>query len=98
MENEKKTTTEIAAPEATPEEQANQETEAVKAIRDVYEARLQEKENEISAIKKAHADQIRELLKGKVSAGDSADEAPEEEDEETAAARLIAEKYKMRRL
>ena len=56
MENEKKTTTEIAAPEATPEEQANQETEAIKAIRDVYEARLQENENEISAIKKAHAD------------------------------------------
>lgn len=98
MENEKKTTTtETAAPEATPEEQANQETEAVKAIRDVYEARLQEKENEISAIKKAHADQIRELLKGKVSAGDSADEVSEE-DEETAAARQIAEKYKMRRL
>ena len=97
MENEKKTTTEIATPEVTPEEQANQETEAVKAIRDVYEARLQEKENEISAIKKAHADQIRELLKGKVSAGDSADEVPEE-DEETAAARRIAEKYKIRRL
>ena len=97
MENEKKTNTETAAPEATPEEQANQETEAVKAIRDVYEARLQEKENEISAIKKAHADQIRELLKGKVSAGDSADEVPEE-DEETAAARRIAEKYKIRRL
>ena len=97
MENEKKTTTEIAAPEATPEEQANQETETVKAMRDVYESRLQEKENEISAMKKAHADQIRELLKGKVSTGDSADEAPEE-DEETAAARLIAEKYKMRRL
>ena len=97
MENEKKTTTEIATPEATPEEQANQETEAFKAIRDVYEARLQEKENEISAIKKAHADQIRELLKGKISAGDSADEVPEE-DEETAAARLIAEKYKIRRL
>ena len=97
MENEKKTTTETAAPEATPEEQANQETEAVKAMRDVYESRLQEKENEISAMKKAHADQIRELLKGKISAGDSADGAPEE-DEETAAARLIAEKYKMRRL
>lgn len=97
MENEKKTTTEIAAPEATPEEQANQETEAIKAMREIYETRLQEKENEISAIKKAHADQIRELLKGKVSAGDSADEAPEE-DEETAAARRIAEKYKMRRL
>ena len=97
MENEKKTTTETAAPEETPEEKANQETEAVKAIRDVYEARLQEKENEISAIKKAHADQIRELLKGKVSAGDSADEVPEE-DEETAAARRIAEKYKIRRL
>ena len=97
MENEKKTTTEIATPEATPEEQANQETEAVKAIRDVYEARLKQKEDEISAIKKAHADQIRELLKGKVSSGDSADEAPEE-DEETAAARRIAEKYKIRRL
>lgn len=97
MEDEKKTTTETAVPEATPEKQANQETEAVKAIRDVYETRLQEKENEISAIKKAHADQIRELLKGKVSAGDSADEAPEE-DEETAAARRIAEKYKIRRL
>jgi len=97
MENEKKTTTEIATPEATPEEQVNQETEAVKAIRDVYEARLQEKENEISAMKKAHADQIRELLKGKISAGDSADEVPEE-DEETAAARRIAEKYKIRRL
>ena len=97
MENEKKTTTEIAAPEATPEEQANQETEAIKAVRDLYETRLQDKENEISAIKKAHADQIRELLKGKVSAGDSADGAPEE-DEETAAARRIAEKYKMRRL
>lgn len=97
MKDEKNTTIETAAPEATPEEQANQETEAVKAIRDVYEARLQEKENEISAIKKAHADQIRELLKGKVSAGDSADEVPEE-DEETAAARRIAEKYKIRRL
>ena len=97
MENEKKTTTEIAAPEATPEEQANQETEAIKAMREIYETRLQDKENEISAIKKAHADQIRELLKGKVSAGDSADDAPEE-DEETAAARRIAEKYKMRRL
>lgn len=97
MEDEKKTTTETAAPEATLEEQANQETEAIKAIRDVYETRLQEKENEISAIKKAHADQIRELLKGKASAGDSADETPEE-DEETAAARRIAEKYKMRRL
>ena len=97
MENEKKTTTETAAPEATPEEQANQETEAIKAMRDIYETRLQEKENEISAIKKAHADQIRELLRGKVSAGDSADESPEE-DEETAAARQIAEKYKMRRL
>ena len=48
-------------------------------------------------MKKAHADQIRELLKGKVSAGDSADEVPEE-DEETAAARRIAEKYKIRRL
>ena len=66
-------------------------------MRDVYEARLQEKEDEISAIKKAHADQIRELLKGKISAGDSADEVPEE-DEETAAARRIAEKYKIRRL
>lgn len=97
MENEKKTTTEIAEPEATPEEKTNQETEAIKAIRDVYETRLQEKENEISAMKKAHADQIRELLKGKISAGDSADEVPEE-DEETAAARLIAEKYKIRRL
>ena len=97
MENEKKTTTETAAPEATPEEQANQETEAIKAMRDIYETRLQEKETEISAIKKAHADQIRELLRGKVSAGDSADESPEE-DEETAAARQIAEKYKMRRL
>ncbi len=97
MEDEKKTTTETAAPETTPEEQANQETEAIKAIRDVYETRLQEKENEISAIKKAHADQIRELLKGKASAGDSADEVPEE-DEETAAARRIAEKYKIRRL
>ena len=97
MENEKKTTTETAAPEATPEEQANQETEAVKVIRDVYETRLQEKENEISAIKKAHADQIRELLKGKIAAGDSAEESPEE-DEEMAAARRIAEKYKMRRL
>ena len=97
MENEKKTTTETAAPEATPEEHANQQPEAEKAIPDVYEARLQEKENEISAIKKAHADQIRELLKGKVSAGDSADEVPEE-DEETAAARRIAEKYKIRRL
>lgn len=97
MENEKKTTTEIAAPEATPEEQANQETEAIKAMREIYETRLQDKENEISAIKRAHADQIRELLKGKVSAGDSADDAPEE-DEETAAARRIAEKYKMRRL
>ena len=97
MENEKKTTTEIATPEATPEEQVNQETEAVKAIRDVYEARLQDKENEISAIKKAHADQIRELLKGKVSAGDSSYEVPKEY-EETAAARRVAEKYKIRRL
>ena len=101
MENEKKTTTETAAPEATPEatpeEQANQETEAVKAMRDVYETRLKAKENEIFAMKKAHADQIRELLKGKISAGDSADEVPEE-DEETAAARRIAEKYKIRRL
>ena len=97
MEDEKKTTTETATPETTLEEQANQETEAIKAIRDVYETRLQEKENEISAIKKAHADQIRELLKGKASAGDSADEVPEE-DEETAAARRIAEKYKIRRL
>ena len=97
MKDEKNTTTETAAPEATREEQANQESEAVKAMRDVYEARLQEKENEISAMKKAHADQIRELLKGKISAGDSADEVPEE-DEETAAARRIAEKYKMRRL
>lgn len=97
MKDEKITTTETAAPEATPEEQANQETEAVKAIRDVYEARLQDKENEISAMKKAHADQIRELLKGKIAAGDSAEESPEE-DEEMAAARLIAEKYKMRRL
>lgn len=97
MEEKKKTTTEPAAPVATPEEQANQETETIKAIRDVYETRLQEKENEISAIKKAHADQIRELLKGKASAGDSADEVPEE-DEETAAARRIAEKYKIRSL
>lgn len=97
MKDEKITTTETAAPEATPEEQANQETEAVKAIRDVYEARLQDKENEISAMKKAHADQIRELLKGKIAAGDSAEESPEE-DEEMAAARRIAEKYKMRRL
>ena len=97
MENEKKTTTETAAPEATPEEQANQETEAIKAIRDVYETRLQEKENEMSAIKNAHADQNQKKIKGKNSAGDSADEVPEE-DEETAAARRIAEKYKIRRL
>ena len=55
MKDEKNTTTETAAPEATPEEQANQETEAVKAIRDVYEARLQEKEKEISAIAGARA-------------------------------------------
>lgn len=98
MENEKNTkTAEPTAPEPTPEEQATNETEAIKAIRDVYENRLQEKENEISAIKKTHADQIRELLKGKIAAGDSADDTPEE-DEETAAARKIAEKYKLRRL
>lgn len=87
-ENEKKT---------NPAEEAENETEAIKALRDAYEERLRQKENEISAIKKAHADQIREILKGGISAGDSA-EPPEEVDPIDAAARAIAEKYKIRRL
>ena len=80
-----------------PAEEAETETEAIKALRDAYEERLRQKDNEISAIKKAHADQIREILKGGKSAGDSA-EPPEEVDPVEAAARAIAEKYKIRRL
>lgn len=80
-----------------PAEEAETETEAIKALRDAYEERLRQKENEISAMKKAHADQIREILKGRTSAGDSA-ESPEEVDPIEAAAREIAEKYKIRRL
>ena len=87
-ENEKKT---------NPADAAENETEAMKALRDAYEEKLRQKENEISAIKKAHADQIREILKGGNSAGDSA-EPPEEVDPIDAAARAIAEKYKIRRL
>lgn len=87
-ENEKKT---------NPAEEAESETEAIKALRDAYEEKLRQKENEISAMKKAHADQIREILKGGGNpAGDSAD--PPEEDPIEAAARAIAEKYKIRRL
>lgn len=87
-ENEKKT---------NPAEEAENETEAIKALRDAYEEKLRQKENEISAMKKAHADQIREILKGgKTSAGDSAEKP--EEDPIDAAARVIAEKYKIRRL
>lgn len=80
-----------------PAEEAENETEAFKALRDAYEEKLRQKNNEISAIKKAHADQVRELLKGGKSAGDSA-EPPEEVDPIDAAARAIAEKYKIRRL
>ena len=80
-----------------PAEEAETETEAIKALRDAYEERLRQKDNEISAIKKAHADQIREILKGGKSAGDSADPL-EEVDPVEAAARAIAEKYKIRRL
>ena len=80
-----------------PAEEAENETEAIKALRDAYEEKLRQKENEISAIKKAHADQIREILKGGNSAGDSA-EPPENVDPIEAAARAIAEKYKIRRL
>ena len=80
-----------------PAEEAENETEAIKALRDAYEEKLRQKENEISAIKKAHADQIREILKGRNSAGDSA-EPPENVDPIEAAARAIAEKYKIRRL
>ena len=80
-----------------PAEEAENETEAIRALRDAYEERLRQKENEISAMKKAHADQIREILKGGKSAGDSA-ETPEEVDPIDAAARVIAEKYKIRRL
>lgn len=87
-ENEKKT---------NPAEEAENETEAIKALRDAYEEKLRQKENEISAIKTAHANQIREILKGGNSAGDSA-ESPEEVDPIDAAARAIAEKYKIRRL
>ena len=87
-ENEKKT---------NPAEEAESETEAIKALRDAYEEKLRQKENEISAIKKAHADQIREILKGGNSAGDSA-EPSENVDPIEAAARAIAEKYKIRRL
>ena len=79
-----------------PAEEAESETEAIKALRDAYEEKLRQKENEISAIKKAHADQIREILKGGKLAGDSAE--PHEEDPIEAAARAIAEKYKIRRL
>lgn len=79
-----------------PVEEAENETEAFKALRDAYEERLRQKENEISAMKKAHADQIREILKAGKSAGDSA-ETPEEDPIEKAA-RVIAEKYKIRRL
>ena len=79
-----------------PAEEAENETEAIKALRDAYEEKLRQKENEISAIKKAHADQIREILKGGNSTGDSAE--PHEEDPIEAAARVIAEKYKIRRL
>lgn len=79
-----------------PAEEAENETEAIRALRDAYEERLRQKENEISAMKKAHADQIREILKGGKSAGDSA-ETPEEDPIEKAA-RVIAEKYKIRRL
>ena len=42
-----------------PAEEAESETEAIKALRDAYEEKLLQKENEISAMKKAHADQIR---------------------------------------
>ena len=80
-----------------PAEEAENETEAIKALRDAYEEKLRQQENEISAIKKAHADQIREILKGGNSAGDSA-EPPENVDPIEAAARAIAEKYKIRRL
>lgn len=80
-----------------PEEEAEKETEAMKALRDAYEERLRHKDDEISAMKKAHADQIREILKGGSSAGDSA-ETSEEVDPIDAAARTIAEKYKIRRL
>lgn len=80
-----------------PAEEAENETEAIRALRDAYEERLRQKENEISAMKKAHADQIREILKGGNSAGDSA-EPPENVDPIEAAARAIAEKYKIRRL
>ena len=79
-----------------PAEEAESETEAIKALRDAYEEKLLQKENEISAMKKAHADQIREILKGGKSAGDSAES--HEEDPIEAAARAIAEKYKIRRL
>ena len=79
-----------------PAEEAESETEAIKALRDAYEEKLLQKENEISAMKKAHADQIREILKGGKPAGDSAE--PYEEDPIEAAARAIAEKYKIRRL
>ena len=79
-----------------PAEEAESETEAIKALRDAYEEKLRQKENEISAMKKAHADQIREILKGGKSAGDSAE--PHEVDPIEAAARAIAEKYKIRRL
>lgn len=79
-----------------PAEEAESETEAIKALRDAYEEKLHQKENEISAMKKAHADQIREILKGGKPAGDSAE--PHEEDPIEAAARAIAEKYKIRRL
>ena len=79
-----------------PAEEAESETEAIKALRDAYEEKLRQKENEISAMKKAHADQIREILKGGNPAGDSAE--PHEEDPIEAAARAIAEKYKIRRL
>ena len=87
-ENEKKT---------NPAEEAENETEAIKALRDAYEERLRQKENEISAMKKAHADQIREILRGGSSAGDSAEKSKEVNPIE-AAARAIAEKYKIRRL
>ena len=79
-----------------PAEEAENETEAIKALREAYEEKLLQKENEISAMKKAHADQIREILKGGKPAGDSAE--PHEEDPIEAAARAIAEKYKIRRL
>lgn len=97
MEDEKKTT-ETATPETTPEEQANKETEAIKALRDVYEAKLKEKDDEISAIKKAHVEQMQEILKGRIAAGDSAEDQEEDLDPDTVAARRIADKYKIRRL